>query len=45
MLDGADGRHLIEQPLQRRCGIALPRRQRILKNDERQIGRFGNGFG
>ncbi len=44
VLDGANGRHLVEQPLQRRRRIALPRRQRILKYDQRQIGRVRNGL-
>ena len=44
VLDGADGRHLVEQPLQRRRRIALARGQRILKYDQRQIGRIADGL-
>ena len=40
VLDGADRRHLVAHPQQRLLRIALAGRERILENDQRQIGRI-----
>ncbi len=38
VLDGANGRNFVEQPGQRRRGVTLTGRKRVLKDDQRQIG-------
>ena len=44
VLDGADGRHFLAQLEQRVLRIALPRRQRILERDQRQVGDIGDAL-
>jgi hypothetical protein len=43
VLDRTDLRHLVDQPEQRLEWVAQPHRQRVLEQDDREVGRLGDG--